>query len=98
MVSADGGKSYAQAALDEPVLSKALTRFRMPWRWDGQPVTLQSRAWDEAGNVQPTRAQLLAERGEPRVNVPVTAFPMGHFNAITSWAIDAKGEAKHVYV
>jgi len=54
-VSADGGKSWADAALDGPVLSKALTRFRMPWRWDGQPVVLQSRAWDEAGNVQPTR-------------------------------------------
>ena len=55
MVSADGGKSWGEAALDAPVLSKALTRFRMPWRWDGQPVVLQSRAWDEAGNVQPTR-------------------------------------------
>jgi sulfane dehydrogenase subunit SoxC len=97
MVSADGGKSWGEAALDAPVLSKALTRFRMPWRWDGQPVVLQSRAWDEAGNVQPTRGELLAERGEPKVNVPVTAFPMGHMNMITSWAIDTKGEAKHVY-
>ncbi len=26
----------------------------MPWRWDGAPAILQSRAWDEAGNVQPT--------------------------------------------
>jgi sulfane dehydrogenase subunit SoxC len=97
MVSADGGKSWAQAALQEPVLSKALSRFRMPWRWDGQPVVLQSRAWDEAGNVQPTRAQIVAERGEPRVNLPVTAFPMGHMNVITSWAVDSKGEVKHVY-
>jgi sulfane dehydrogenase subunit SoxC len=97
MVSADGGKSWAQAALDEPVLPKALARFRMPWRWDGQPVVLQSRAWDEAGNVQPTRSEMFAERGEPKVNVPVTAFPMGHMNVITSWAIDGKGEAKHVY-
>jgi len=97
MVSADGGKSWAQAALDAPVLSKALTRFRMPWRWDGQPVVLQSRAWDEAGNAQPTRAEMFAERGEPKVNVPVTAFPMGHMNVITTWAIDGKGEAKHVY-
>jgi sulfane dehydrogenase subunit SoxC len=97
MVSADGGKSWAQAALQEPVLSKALTRFRMPWRWDGQPVVLQSRAWDEAGNVQPTRTQIVAERGEPRVNLPVTAFPMGHMNVITSWAVDNKGEVKHVY-
>src|SRR5436309_5521992 len=65
MVSADGGKSYAQAALDGPVLPKALTRFRLPWRWDGQPVVLQSRAWDEAGNVQPTREELITERGAP---------------------------------
>ena len=97
MVSADGGKSWAQAALDAPVLIKALTRFRAPWRWDGQPVVLQSRAWDEAGNVQPTRSEMFAERGEPKVNVPVTAFPMGHMNVITSWAADNKGEVKHVY-
>jgi sulfane dehydrogenase subunit SoxC len=97
MVSADGGKSWAQAALQEPVLSKALTRFRMPWRWDGQPVVLQSRAWDEAGNTQPTRSQIAAERGVPKVNVPVTAFPMGHMNVITSWGVDSKGEVKHVY-
>ena len=56
MVTADGGKSWAQAALQEPVQSKAFTRFRAPWRWDGGPAVLQSRAWDEAGNVQPTRA------------------------------------------
>ena len=60
MVSADGGKSWAQAALQEPVQPKAFTRFRMPWRWDGQPVVLQSRAWDEAGNVQPLRAEFVA--------------------------------------
>jgi sulfane dehydrogenase subunit SoxC len=40
---------------------------------------------------------MFAERGEPKVNVPVTAFPMGHMNVITSWAVDAKGELKHVY-
>jgi sulfane dehydrogenase subunit SoxC len=97
LVSADAGQSWAPAALQEPVLSKALTRFRMPWRWDGSPVTLQSRAWDEAGNYQPTRPEILAERGQPRSNPPVTAFAMTHMNTITSWAIDAKGEAKHVY-
>src|ERR1700686_168009 len=30
MVSADGGRSWAQAALQEPVQSKAFTRFRVP--------------------------------------------------------------------
>jgi sulfane dehydrogenase subunit SoxC len=96
-VSADGGQSWADAALDGPVLSKALTRFRMPWRWDGRPVTLQSRAWDEAGNVQPTREQFLAERGPALTNPPVVAFPMEHVNTITSWSINEKGEVAHVY-
>src|SRR5207237_788611 len=61
LVSADGGKSWGEAALQAPVLPKAFTRFRMPWRWDGQPVVLQSRAWDEGGNVQPTRAGMPAQ-------------------------------------
>ena len=34
MVSADGGKSWAPAALQDPVLPKALSRFRMPWKWE----------------------------------------------------------------
>src|SRR6266480_3777917 len=97
MVSADGGQSWAQAALQAPVLSKAFTRFRMPWRWDGGPAVLQSRAWDEAGNVQPTRAQFVAQRGETHKVPNVLAFPNQHYNSLTSWAIDGKGEVKHVY-
>jgi sulfane dehydrogenase subunit SoxC len=96
-ISADGGKSWGEAALQAPVLSKAFTRFRMPWRWDGGPAVLQSRAWDEAGNVQPTRAQFVAERGETRNIPPVLGFPNQHYNSLTSWAVDGKGEVKHVY-
>jgi len=97
MVSADGGRSWAQAALQEPVLPKAFTRFRMVWRWDGGPATLQSRAWDEAGNSQPTRAEFVAQRGQLKSVPPIVAFPNQHFNAITSWAIDPKGQVSHVY-
>jgi sulfane dehydrogenase subunit SoxC len=79
------------------VLSKAFTRFRMPWRWDGGPATLQSRAWDDAGNVQPTRAEFVAQRGELKVVPPVGAFLNQHFNAVTSWGVDGAGEVKHVY-
>jgi sulfane dehydrogenase subunit SoxC len=96
MVSADGGKSWAEAALESPVLPKAFTRFRMAWRWDGSPAVLQSRAWDEAGNVQPTRAEFVAARGQTKK--PTTfPFPNQHYNSITSWGVDAKGEIKHVY-
>lgn len=98
MVSADGGKSWGEAALQAPVHDKAFTRFQMPWRWDGQPAILQSRAWDEAGNVQPLRAEFVAARGETRQ--PLTnplLFPNQHYNSITSWAVDRKGEITHVY-
>jgi sulfane dehydrogenase subunit SoxC len=98
MVSADGGKSWGEAALQGPIHDKAFTRFHMPWRWDGQPAVLQSRAWDEAGNVQPLRAEFVAARGQTRE--PMTnplLFPNQHYNSITSWGIDSKGEIKHVY-
>jgi sulfane dehydrogenase subunit SoxC len=97
MVSADGGQTWAQAALQEPVLPKAFTRFRIPWQWNGGPAVLQSRAWDEGGNAQPTRAQIIAHRGTTSKPPPVLAFPSQHYNGPTSWAIDASGGVKHVY-
>ena len=97
MVSADGGKSWAQAALQGPINSKAFTRFRAPWRWDGSPAVLQSRAWDEAGNVQPTRAEIIARRGETKTVPNVLAFPTQHYNTLTSWGVERTGEVKHVY-
>ncbi len=97
LISADGGKSWGEAALQEPVLSMAFTRFRMPWQWNGGPAVLQSRAWDEDGNVQPTRAEFVAARGELPSVPPLLAFENHHFNAITSWAIDQKGQVTHAY-
>jgi sulfane dehydrogenase subunit SoxC len=97
MVSADGGQSWAEAALQEPVMSKAFTRFRLPWRWNGGAVILQSRAWDEAGNAQPTRAEFVAQRGELKSVPPVAAVLNQHCNTITSWAVDGAGEVKHAY-
>ena len=87
-VSADGGKSWGQAALQEPVLSKAATRFRMAWQWDGGPAVLQSRATDETGYVQPSRSQLIALRGDRGIY---------HNNMIQSWAVAGNGEVKNVY-
>lgn len=88
-ISADGGKSWAPAGLQEPVLAKAVTRFRLPWRWDGGPAILQSRATDESGYMQPTRAQLIADRGVART--------IYHFNGIASWGVNAAGEVTNVY-
>src|SRR5699024_8185184 len=62
-VSVDGGATWEDAELQGPVLPVALTRFRLPWEWDGQPARLQSRATDETGYVQPTIQQLIDVRG-----------------------------------
>ncbi len=87
-VSADGGQSWAPAALQGPILPKAPVRFRAPWQWNGGPAVLQSRATDDTGMVQPTRAAFAAERGLRGIF---------HYNAIASWRIDEKGEATNVY-
>ncbi len=97
LVSADGGQSWGEAALQDPVLPKAFTRFRMPWRWNGGAATLQSRAFDEGGNMQPTRAQFVAHRGQTTRPPSVLGFPSQHFNAITSWGVQANGSVRHVY-
>ncbi len=87
-VSADGGQSWSTAHIDGPVMSKCFARFRAAWKWNGKPAVLQSRAKDDHGNIQPTRARLLAERGRNGYF---------HYNAIVSWAVDSDGTVRHVY-
>jgi len=87
-VSADGGLSWALAALQGPVLPRAPVRFRSAWQWNGGSAVLQSRATDDTGMMQPTRAAFAEERG-------LRGFY--HYNAIASWSINEKGEAANVY-
>ncbi|MBV8621810.1 MAG: sulfite dehydrogenase [Curvibacter sp.] len=87
-VSVDGGLQWQLAQLDAPVLPRALTRFRLGWRWQGQPAVLQSRVTDDTGYVQPTRAQLIEVRGLNSVY---------HYNAIQSWAVAPDGSLSNVH-
>jgi len=87
-VSADGGQTWAEAALSAPVLARALTRFRIPWKWNGAPSVLKSRATDDAGGVQPTRDELIARHGTN------AAY---HYHAIQAWRVEGNGEVKNVY-
>ena len=99
MVSADGGKSWADAAVQGPVQDKAFTRFHIPWRWDGSPAVLTSRAVDDGGNIQPMRDDFIKVRGQSLK--PVTnpsSFGNNHYNSLTCWGISAKGEISHVYI
>ncbi|MPZ18746.1 MAG: sulfite dehydrogenase [Luteitalea sp.] len=81
-VSTDGGRTWQDAALQDPILPKALTRFRFPWTWDGQVAILQSRCTDETGYVQPTRDRILAVRDIRGTD---------HYNGIKSWQVQADG-------
>lgn len=81
-VSTDAGRTWLDAEVQEPRLRKAFTRFRFPWRWEGGPAILQSRAIDDQGYRQPTVAELIAARG---------ANSAYHNNAIKGWRVAADG-------
>ena len=87
-VSTDG-RNWRTARLQEPVLSKALTRFRIDWTWDGSGALLQSRVIDETGYVQPSYRQLREVRGTRSIY---------HNNAIQTWRVDPSGEVSNVQV
>jgi len=82
-VSVDDGKTWTPAKLQEPVLSKAHTRFRHLWNWTGGEAVIMSRAVDETGYMQPTRTDLLATRGVSTVGY--------HFNPVTGWLVRPDG-------
>ncbi len=81
-VSTDGGQAWHDAALSPTGATKAPVRFTHMWEWDGRASVLLSRATDETGYVQPTRAALIKVRGIG------TDF---HFNPIVGWKVAADG-------
>lgn len=88
-VSTNGGRNWRSARLEEPVMSKCLTRFNLPWQWDGSEAVLQARAVDSSGYVQPKIAQLRFVRGTRSIY---------HNNAIQSWHVANSGEVTNVQV
>ena len=82
-ISTDGGKTWAAAQLQEPVMSMAHTRFRHLWEWTGGEAVIMSRAVDETGYMQPARAELLKQRGPG-----TTGY---HLNPITGWVVQPDG-------
>ena len=87
-ISADGGRTWADALLEGPVLPKALTRFRLAWRWDGAPSLLLSRALDDKGIVQQPRSEWVKQYA------PGQSY---HYNAIQAWQVDAAGKISNAY-
>lgn len=86
-VTVDGGATWQRATLQEPRLPISLTRFRLPWRFDGREAVIASRCIDETGYVQPTREALIAARGTNSIY---------HYNGIKFWRVRADGTVVHV--
>jgi sulfane dehydrogenase subunit SoxC len=87
-VSFDGGANWREATLEEPIMDKCLTRFKIGWNWNGAPATLMSRAVDSTGYVQPSVQEIQKVRA-------IVGF-VQHHNAIQPWAVNAKGEVTNV--
>jgi sulfane dehydrogenase subunit SoxC len=87
-VSTDGGQTWADARLVDPVLPIAHTRFLSPWTWDGSEAVLTSRATDETGYVQPSRDALVGVRGTGSVY---------HYNGQQNWRVAADGTVTNFY-
>jgi sulfane dehydrogenase subunit SoxC len=86
-VTTDGGRTWREAVLEEPVLDKCLTRFRLRWKWDGSPTSIASRAVDSTGYVQPSVDEIKKVRA-------ITGF-VQHHNGIFPWSIDTAGEVRN---
>jgi len=88
-VTIDGGRNWKTARLDGPSFSRSLHRFYYDFDWDGSELFVQSRAIDEAGNVQPTKNQLREARGVSSIY---------HNNGIQTWQINPDGSAENVEI
>ncbi len=95
-ISLDGGKSWKEAKLQDPILPMAHTRFNFDWTWTGEDTVIMSRCTDDQGEVQPTLAELNRNWGrtekdrlEPRSNTH-------YWNAIQPWKIAKDGSITDV--
>ena len=88
-VSLDGGRNWRTAKIDGPIFDRACVRFYAEVDWNGEELLLQSRAIDETGYAQPSKAELRKIRGVNSIY---------HNNGIQTWALRANGEVENVEV
>jgi len=98
-ISTDGGRTWKDAQLQDPIARKAHTRFRLNWNWDGSEAVLQSRCADDKREVQPTLPELakIWKVDMDYFHLQGT-LDMGNFNAIHSWKVNRDGSVRNVPV
>jgi sulfane dehydrogenase subunit SoxC len=96
-VSVNGGRNWQDAEIQGTVHSKAFTRFRLPWMWNGEETILMSRSYDEKGDRQPSVAEINQELGLQLSHEWLESGKPGtsHFNAIQPWRVKRNGEVEN---
>jgi sulfane dehydrogenase subunit SoxC len=94
-VSSNGGKTWQDAKMQDPILRKAHTRFTLPWNWDGGEATLMSRCTDDNGVVQPSLAEVAKIWGIDGDFFKKTTLITSDMNAIQPWKVNADGSIKN---
>ncbi len=94
-VSTDGGRTWKDAQIHDPIAKKAHTRFSFPWTWDGNEANLQSRCTDDQGTVQPTLVEV-AKLWKADIDFfKKSEQVVGDFNAIQPWKINKDGSVQN---
>jgi len=92
-ISTDGGKNWRDAKIQDPVHTRAHTRFTYDWDWNGQEAVIQSRATDDQREVQPTLGDLsklwgiTMDEWRQKDNKPRAI----HMNAQQPWKVNKDG-------
>ncbi len=88
-------QSWAQAALQEPVLPKALTRFRMPWRWNGGPASCRAAPPTIPDTCSRRVTKLIADARRPGRSTISTGSRAGAFRQRARSNMSTRNAAPH---
>ncbi len=90
-VTTDGGQTWKDAHLQEPVLSKAHTRFCLDWNWNGEECVIESRCTDERGRTQAMLSEIRKKWGDNPDNWRSSESPGERFSGTQPWQITPDG-------
>lgn len=95
-VTTDGGTTWKDAEIQQPVHRKAYTAFSFGWDWTGEETLLKSRSTDETGDVQPSVAEYAKIWNLPAgyLESGQGGFT-GNFCAIQTWRLKRDGSVEN---
>jgi sulfane dehydrogenase subunit SoxC len=95
-VSTDGGKSWKDAEIEQPIHRMSFTWFSLGWNWNGEETLIKSRCTDERGDVQPTSAEWEKIWNlPPRYTENAPQAGLGNFCVIQTWRIKRDGSVEN---